>query len=332
MPIVKSMAPDVDGRVRVVGLASDHSQDLDGESIQASGNPDCLSYGFVKFDLNHNSVRGGPCIGDVESMRFLPHEIAKSKYPHLKIVGDPLEIEGFIYAADPSDPFLTDDLKTAHHYAHIARKDQMKLGFSIFGVPMPGARTMIDKAGRSVPVRMPKTITSIAITPQPMNSNSECYIVKSLHGALQGELSAGDLASHEPGLLDANTPDMVYTGEVELPLIKDLSASADVVSMSADGQGASGGDALKTVGLGDNAKLHRADAGRECPHCTCDVAGSARYCPMCGGTLPQSPDTPARKKARVVVKALCKGISDDAALTRRDLMRAQVRDGLRSLR
>ena len=178
LPIVKSEKTS-DGRLRVFGLASDHSTDEDGEIIKASANAACLDYTnkFGKFDWDHNSMSGGDFIGDVVKARIISNADARRKYPDQVVVGDPLEVEGFVYAKG-SDP--TPDLRKCHHYAEIGAR----LGFSIFGDSLPGTRMETLPDGRTSSVRVPRSIPTIAITPQPKNTNSACYFAKSFRAVL----------------------------------------------------------------------------------------------------------------------------------------------------
>jgi hypothetical protein len=319
IPIVKA-EKESDGRLRVWGLASDHSKDLDGEVIKASENPDCLGYGFVKFDLNHNSVRGGPVIGDVTQMRILKHADAKKKYPDKKITGDPIEIEGFVY---PMGNIPTDDLKMVHHYNEVGAG----LGFSIYGARRPGITYERDAEGRNVPVSVPSFISTIAITPQPKNSGSVCYIAKSIHAALQGEF---DIETEQTAF-DPLEPRMLVFGRDFLA--KDLSAQSGSTPLP----GATGGEALKvahTDGPSSSSKstdvLENPDKSEKwCPHCACGVLVSHRFCPTCGGAVPQGPDTPARLAARRMVKHVKKALDGQMEFERK---RHILRDTITSVR
>ena len=290
MPLVKSEAQS-DGRIRVWGIASDHSKDLDGEVIKASENPDCLDYGFIKFDLNHNSVlKDGPVIGDVTAIRILKNADARKKYPQLVIEGDPVEVEGFVYPLGSRPP---KDLELVHHYAEVGAG----LGFSLFGSRQGPPRMERGKDGRMVPVTVPGLISTIAITPQPKNHRGACYIAKSLSGVMSGQFEV------ETAQFDPATPRWVLLSQndfdapaLDAPLLKDLSAPAapaGAASVSADSGGESfEGRDLTLHGLRGEAKrgakssdAKSSDAkshGKTCDCCGESLSASARFCPCCG--------------------------------------------------
>lgn len=267
LPIVKAEMQG-DGRLKVVGLASDGSVDAEGEVIKADANPNSLDWinsGKAVFDLHHHSDHGGPIVGRPEHGHILTQSAARAKYPGVNVVGNAVEVTGYVHGLGSRPEIAPEDLKLIHHYADVGEQ----LGMSIRAPEQGSHYETIN--GRRVKVRIPGPIYKIAITPQPVNPNTPCMVTKALGAAM-----AGDDVEVEEGEWSADTPRLVVTGGV----VKALESSPVIPT-----DGTNGGTALKTQDLGKRvakADLTDDDDDRTCAGCGATVAKGRKRCDECG--------------------------------------------------
>jgi hypothetical protein len=195
IPLMKAIS-DVDtGEIRHAGIASDESQDIDGEVVPF----DMLakSFGYLSSHGKHNFNHRPDLIGEVMSVGHIGPEAARAKFG-VDITGNGTAIEGTVYrllgkGLDPPD------VMSAHHRMRAGAR----MGYSLDGLC---AR---QKGGGFSSVFVPR----IAICDQPINATTVCRMVKSLTGAMEAiGLDDADLPAILQDLEQA--PDVVlnYTG------------------------------------------------------------------------------------------------------------------------
>lgn len=245
----KAVQDKKDGRIWVSGIASDQSEDLDGEIIKAAAYPKSVEYlnKFGKFNWEH----GGNIIGDITEAKFISPTEAKKKFG-VDVKGRSVEVTGWVMPADanPEDKDL--------QQAHTMLKSGIKMGFSMQGVY--GQQRLVKlKDGRTVPVSVPGFIHQVAICAQPKNSNSICF-TKSLSKVLLGggESDASIEPTHDwPVVICSNgVCEQISGQEISKALASDAVLADD---------GTTGGTALKLQDLSHGAK-------KKCQHkekCLC---------------------------------------------------------------
>lgn len=249
--IIKSV-PQKDGRIRVAGIASDGSDDAEGEVVLTSLNPSSLNYlnQYGKFGYNHLP---GVVIGDITKAQFISPEDAHAKYG-VELIGQGVEVEGWIHPLDEKYPLP--ELQETHRLFNA----RSKVGLSLEAI---GPRGMVRlKDGTERKVAIPTFIPVVAVTPLPINTNSLC-IMKSFAGMMSGEFDEPD-----------KTP--VYICPTLKPTInKGLNTTGMIAT-----DGTTGGDALKLQELGGRGSRESEKEARTC--CKRALPEGARYCSQCG--------------------------------------------------
>lgn len=183
----KAVEDKADGKIWISGIASDQSEDLDGEIVKAASYPNSISYlkSFGKFNWDH---RPNSIIGDITEANFITPEEAQDKYG-VMVKGMAVELRGWIMplSVAPDDSNLRE--------AHKMLKSGSKLGFSMQG-NYGAQRVITTDDGRKVTVAIPSFVYQVAVCPQPKNFNSACF-VKSLAKVLLPE--NGNTDAQAPG-------------------------------------------------------------------------------------------------------------------------------------
>lgn len=174
MDIEKSVG-ETDGERIISGMASDESVDMDGQKVAASGIEKSLSYfrKFGKLDYDH-----------------------KSKLGPQYLIGEPLEasvkggkfyLKGKLYKGVKVADDVWDMLKAG-----------AKMGFSVAGKILD-IKPELDKAlGVEVPKITKVLLTTVAITPHPVNFNTYCNwgeLAKSISTDPNSKLTDEDIES-----------------------------------------------------------------------------------------------------------------------------------------
>lgn len=171
MPVLKAIPNADDGTILHAGIASDVSEDLEGDvmdqELVAKSYAVLERYG--KFNWDHN---GDPPedIGDVFGCRHITEEEARERFG-IVIKGAGTALWGNVYPL-VGGGLDSENLKRAHHRLRAGAR----LGYSLDGVCVRNAAGRIAKA----------FFHQVAITPQPMNMSTFCArITKSLTGVAE---------------------------------------------------------------------------------------------------------------------------------------------------
>jgi len=257
IPLFKSVK-QADGSLRVVGILSDETVDLEGESIPF----DMMqkSYDYMREWGKVNWDHGDETIGEITDVRSITAADAAREFD-VRLNGKGTRIETRIYPIN--DVALAPPaLKRAHYLADAGAK----LGFSADGVairkPGGGFEKMISKGA--------------ALCAQPVNPSSVARVVKSLSAAL----------SDDAQTTDGDGPDVIVV-QPELEQIKRVRPNPTVFALAkalAAGSGVNpstmtGGQAIKRESLEGGARdnyLGR-NGGPEAAG-----PGGLCVCPSCG--------------------------------------------------
>jgi hypothetical protein len=268
VPIVKSEPIGDDGRgpIRVYGVFTDESADLENDIVKAATNPNafqCARHGQMRFNYNHRNK----IVGDVHAVRFLTNAAAQRKYGHFGktfkgIVG---EVEGIVH---PLTEEASEDLKDVRHLLKCQREVGTAVGFSLQGK----ARTQSHPTQPGYRLAYPTFVPLISIAPVPKNMNTVC-LAKGIDLSQMEDQSILELDSG-PGEMDGNG---------DLPAILWVAKAMDVSGIKADG-GVTGGDSLKLESSGSGVVNAVRDGGhlRSCARCGVPLDHKHKHCHQCG--------------------------------------------------
>lgn len=248
LPLVKGWTTAA-GKMRIGGVASDETLDLDREITAINGLKDSLNYlkSWGKFNDNHTRT----LIGEIDHAEiltkgqllakgfFAPGELAAEE--HDKAC---LYVEGYLYPK----------IKEAKDYYDII-KSGGRIGMSLQGRILQ--RQVLKKGGEQVVVNSKCFVNQVAITGEPINPSTCARVLKSLKpaSACANCISCSDSAN----CLKANiSKSIAFERKMEeryielrkglssepIKLEKALTAGAGIV-----GEGEGGGDKLRTQSI-----------------------------------------------------------------------------------
>ena len=183
VPLSKAERDPHTGAIRVEGIATDESVDLDREVVKSAGLADSLEYlgKFGKFNWDH----GPGIIGDIEQSAFLGKAEARARYG-TEITGRALEVAGVIHPI-PDPAIAPEGLKQAHHLLSVGSP----MGFSIQGkIHRKGREKSLS--GDEVGTVEQAFVNMVALTPQPKNLHTTCRLAKSLSEAVEAAQDSAD--------------------------------------------------------------------------------------------------------------------------------------------
>jgi hypothetical protein len=297
MPVLKSVK-QADGSLRIVGILSDETMDLEDEQIPADlfqkSYPYLQQWGKVNWD------HGDETIGEITDVRAVDARQAAQEFG-VQLNGTGTRIETRIYPI--TDPALAPpELKRAHYLADAGAK----LGFSADGVA-------IRKPGGGFSKMLAR---GAALTDQPVNPTCVARVVKSLSAALESGIEPREGNGPDVIVVQPDLPRIQAAGNVAPNPVVYALAKALATGTAVDPAAMTGGAALRQESLegsvrdrmGRNGGPHKAGPGGACvcPSCglrmehTTGDPCTLRKCTDCGATLTRDdPSTePTQKSLR----------------------------------
>lgn len=173
IPLIEKAWAGTGGRMRIGGIASDESVDLDDEVTAANGLADSLDYlrRWGKFNDNHSDT----LLGEVDEAEITTKGalvrkgiFTESEIPPERWAEKCLWVAGYLYPR----------IRKAKEYYDIMRSGG-RIGLSLQGRIL--RRAVLNKAGKRVLVNSKCFVNQIAITGEPKNMNAVAKILKSLN-------------------------------------------------------------------------------------------------------------------------------------------------------
>lgn len=267
MPVLKSVK-QADGSLRIVGILSDETMDLEDEQIPADlfqkSYPYLQAWGKVNWD------HGDETIGEITDVRAVDARQAAQEFG-VQLNGTGTRIETRIYPI--TDPALAPPaLKRAHYLADAGAK----LGFSADGVA-------IRKPGGGFAKMLAR---GAALTDQPVNPTCVARVVKSLSAALAGDVQPREGNGPDVIVVQPDLPRIQAAGNVAANPVVYALAKALATGAAVDPAAMTGGAALRQESLEGTVR------DMLCPACGArieDLDGeptALQKCSKCGATVP----------------------------------------------